>query len=257
MVAVADLKDKAVLVTGASTGIGAAVARGFAESGARVVVHYNRSREAAEALVGEITLAGGRAMALGADVTEAGMAERLVARTVELFGRLDVLVNNAGDVLARTPFTETDDAFADQLIDLNVRPVVTACRAAIARFRRQGGGGNIINTTSISARHGGGPGVQLYASSKAYVQTLTRGLAREFAPEGIRVNAVSPGVIATPIHARNSSPELMESFRKMIPMGRIGVPEDCVGAYLFLASDALSGYVTGQVIEVNGGQLMA
>ena len=256
MVAVADLKDKAVLVTGASTGIGAAVARGFAASGACVAVHSNRSREAAEALVGEITLSGGRAMALGADLTETGMAVRLVGRAVELFGRLDVLVNNAGDVISRTPFAETDDDFADRLIDLNIRPVVAACRAAIAQFRRQGGGGNIINTTSISVRNGGGSGVQLYASSKAYVQTLTRGLAREFAPEGIRVNAVAPGVIATPLHARSSSAEVMESFRRVIPMGRVGLPEDCVGAYLFLASDALAGYVTGQVIEVNGGQLM-
>jgi 3-oxoacyl-[acyl-carrier protein] reductase len=114
----------------------------------------------------------------------------------------------------------------------------------------------IINTSSIAARSGGGPGSGLYASSKAFVGNLTRGLAKELVEDRIRVNAVAPGVIATPFHERFSTPEQVAAMVATIPMGRAGTAEDCVGAYLFLASEALSGYVTGQVIEVNGGQLM-
>jgi len=130
-----------------------------------------------------------------------------------------------------------------------------ACRAATPHFRRQGGG-NIINVSSIAARGGGGPGSRLYAGAKGFVSTITRGLAKELVADGIRVNAVSPGVIATPFHERFSTPEELEATARNNPMGRVGTAEDCVGAFLFLASDTMSGYVTGQIIEVNGGQLM-
>ena len=114
----------------------------------------------------------------------------------------------------------------------------------------------MINTTSIAARHGGGPGSTIYAAAKGFVSTITRGHAKELVGFGIRVNGVSPGVITTPFHERYSSPEQMEAMRGTVPMGRLGSSEDCVGAYLFLASETLSGYITGQIIEVNGGQLM-
>jgi len=116
--------------------------------------------------------------------------------------------------------------------------------------------GFVINTTSIAARHGGGPGSTIYAASKGFVSTITRGHAKELVGFGIRVNGVSPGVITTPFHERYSTPEQMETMRSTVPMGRLGTPEECVGAYLFLASESLSGYITGQIIEVNGGQLM-
>ena len=132
--------------------------------------------------------------------------------------------------------------------------VVIACREAIPWLRRQGG--VIINTSSIAARTGGANGATLYASAKAFVSTLTRGLAKELIKDRIRVNAVAPGVILTPLHARLSSERVMQAMVSTIPAGRAGTPEECVGTYLYLASDALSGYVTGQVIEVNGGQLM-
>jgi 3-oxoacyl-[acyl-carrier protein] reductase len=250
-----DLKDKVVLVTGASTGIGAAVARAFGAEGSRVVVHYHASEAAARDVVAAIAAAGGEAHALRANATHPGQLVALVRATVERYGRLDVLVNNVGDLVRRCPIADSSEDLFDEVVNLNVRSVVTACRAAIPQFRAQGHG-NIINTTSIAARNGGGPGSVLYASSKAFVSTFTRGLAKELAAENIRVNGVAPGVIVTPLQARHTSAAQMESFRAAVPMGRLGRAEECAGAYLYLASDALSGYVTGQILEVNGGQLM-
>jgi 3-oxoacyl-[acyl-carrier protein] reductase len=250
-----DLKDKVVLVTGSSTGIGAAVARGFARSGAKVAVHYHASRAEAEKVVGDIKLHGGTAALFGADVRRADEAENLVGAVHRYWGRLDVLVNNAGGLVKRVKLEEITDEVYDEVLNLNVRSVVVGSRAAARLFRAQGKG-NIINTSSVAARHGGGVGASLYAASKAFVSTFTRNLAKEFAEQSIRVNAVAPGVIMTPFQERFTTPEMLEGFRKTIPMQRVGTADECVGAYLFLASDQLSGYVTGQVIEVNGGQLM-
>jgi len=250
-----DLKGKVVLVTGASTGIGAAVARAFGRVGARVAVHYHASEGAAKTVVANIRAAGADAIALRADARDSGQIEKLVADTVARFGVIDVLINNAGDIVQRCQVADCNDELVCAVLDLNARSVVTASRAAIPHFRRQGGG-NIINTTSVAARHGGGPGAVLYAASKGFVSTLTRGLAKELAKDHIRVNGVAPGVIVTPLQARHTTAEQMEAFRRSIPMERLGTPEQCVGAYLYLASDALSGYVTGQILEVNGGQLM-
>jgi 3-oxoacyl-[acyl-carrier protein] reductase len=146
------------------------------------------------------------------------------------------------------------DAQYDAVMDLNVRSVITACRVAIPWLRRNGG--FIINTSSIAARNGGGGGAGLYASAKAFVSNVTRGLAKELVASRIRVNAVSPGTIATPFHERYSTEEQMRAMVATIPQGRAGTAEDCVGAFLFLSSESLSGYITGQSLEVNGGQLM-
>lgn len=250
-----DLKNKVVLVTGSSTGIGAAVARGFARHGAKVAVHYHSSRTEAEGVVSDIKLHGGTAALFGADARSAKEMEDLVGAVHRYFGRVDVLVNNAGGLVKRVKLDEITEELYDEVLDLNVRSVVFASRAAGQLFRGQGKG-NIINTTSIAARNGGGIGASLYASSKAFVSAFTKNLAKEFAQAGVRVNAVAPGVITTPFHERFSTPELLESMRQTIPMGRLGTPDECVGTFLFLASDDLSGYVTGQIIEVNGGQLM-
>jgi 3-oxoacyl-[acyl-carrier protein] reductase len=142
----------------------------------------------------------------------------------------------------------------DAVFGLNARAVVQTCRAAIAHLNRRGGGA-IINVGSIAGLDGGGSGAGIYGASKAFVHNLTRHLARELAPQNIRVNAVSPGVVDTPFH-NATPPERMEAMRKSVCMGRIGTPADCVGAFLFLASQTLSGYVTGQNIHVNGGQAM-
>src|SRR4051794_12116993 len=250
-----DLAGKAVLVTGASTGIGAALAKALGRQGARVAVHYHSSEAEAQEVAAAIADAGAEAWAVAGDVSDAATAGRVVAQAAERFGRLDGLVNNAGALIKRTPIEEVTDELYDTVLDLNVRSVVAACRAAIPVMRRQGGGA-IVNTSSIAARNGGGPGSGLYASSKAFVSNLTRGLAKELAKDRIRVNAVSPGVILTPFHERFSTPEQIAAQTATIPMGRAGAAEDCVGAYLFLLSEALSGYVTGQILEVNGGQLM-
>lgn len=136
-----------------------------------------------------------------------------------------------------------------------MRSALTCIAAAVPQMRSQGGGG-VINVTSVAARHGGGTGAVLYAGSKGFVSTMTRGLAKELVRDGIRVNAVAPGVIQTPFHDRFSTPQMLEGFRATIPMNRIGTPDECTGAFLYLASEAMSGYVTGQILEVNGGQYM-
>ena len=252
---VTDLKDRRILITGSSTGIGAAVARAYARLGAVVTVHGNASRAQAEKLVADIRGEGGRVHLVMGDVTASTEAKRVVNDAAAAMGGLDVLVNNAGALLKRAPLVDLDDALYDRVMDLNVRSVVFASQAAVRHMLAQGRG-CIINTSSVAARHGGGPGTLLYACAKAFVLNATRNMAKEFAGSNIRVNGVSPGLIATPFHERYSTPEIVETQRKTIPMGRVGLAEDCTGAYLFFASDQLSGYITGQVLEVNGGQFM-
>lgn len=249
-----DLAGKAVLITGASTGIGAALARAFAAQGARLALHYNQNAEAAQALAREIADAGGTAHLVRADFSKTDEVRRAVEEAAAALGGLDGLINNAGGLLKRVAYEQASEADYDAIMDLNARSVVTASNAAIPHMKKNGG--FIINTSSIAARNGGRAGSGLYASSKAFVSSVTRGMAKELIAYGIRVNAVSPGVIATPFHERYSTPEQLDEMQKTIPQGRLGIADDCAGAYLFLASQALSGYVVGQIIEVNGGQLM-
>ncbi|MFM2356840.1 MAG: hypothetical protein RLZZ528_2576 [Pseudomonadota bacterium] len=254
-----DLAGRAILVTGASTGIGAALARALAAQGALVGLHYNASRDAAEALAAEIEAGQGRVRLIRADVSRSSEARRAVEEMVAGFGRLDGLVNNAGGMVRRVPYAEASDKDYDEIMDLNARSVIAASQASIAHLKaaaKETGDAFIINTTSIAARNGASGGAGLYGSSKAFVHNVTRGMAKELIPFGIRVNAVAPGVIATPFHERYSTQAQLDAMLATIPAGRLGTPEDCVGAFLFLASRSLSGYIAGQVIEVNGGQLM-
>ncbi|NUT61146.1 glucose 1-dehydrogenase [Herbaspirillum sp. C9C3] len=250
-----DLAGKVVFISGASTGIGAAAARAFAARGAHVVVHYNSSKEEAEAVAAEVRAAGSKAVTIGADVRDTAAINAAVTKAVEQMGRIDVLINNAGALVKRAPLEMVTDELFDEIININARSVVAFTRAVIPVMRAQGGG-NIINVTSVAARHGGGPGALIYAASKGFVSTITRGMAKELLADKIRVNAVAPGVIMTPFQERFTTPEQLEGFRKTIPMGRIGEPDECSGAFLYLASDQMSGYVTGQIIDVNGGQYM-
>jgi 3-oxoacyl-[acyl-carrier protein] reductase len=249
-----DFTGQVVLVTGAGSGIGAAVAEGFGRLGAQVVVHYGHNREGAEKVVGAIQEAGGSASAVQADMGDPVAAAGLVDRVAERHGRLDVLVNNAGDLLGRSPIPEMTDEHFARVMDLNMTSVFAACRQAVPVMRRQGGGA-IVNVTSVAARTGGAGGSVAYATSKGAVSTFTRGLAKEVATEGIRVNAIAPGIITTPFHERHTSDAQMAAMVSGIPMARPGTPEECVGTVLYLASPAMSGYVTGQIIEINGGQL--
>ncbi|HMS79956.1 MAG TPA: glucose 1-dehydrogenase [Burkholderiaceae bacterium] len=250
-----DLKGKVALVTGASTGIGAAVAREFGRLGMKVAVHYFSSADAAERVAADVREAGGEAFTLRADAHDSRAMRDVVARTAQHFGRLDVLVNNAGALVRRMPIEQFTDALFDDVVDLNVRSALAATAAATPIMRAQGGG-NVIFVTSVAARHGGGPGASLYAGSKGFISTATHGLAKELAKDGIRVNAVSPGVITTPFHEKFSTPEQLETMRLTIPMARLGTADECVGAFVYFASERLSGYVTGQILEVNGGQYM-
>ncbi len=249
-----DLAGKAVLITGSSTGIGAALALAFAQQGSHVAVHYNASHGAAERVAAAIRDMGGTAHLVSGDVSNSAETERIVEEAAQRLGGLDGLINNAGLMLGRVSLDEMDDRQYDAVMDLNARSVLAATRAARPWLRRQGG--FVINTTSIAARNGGAGGAALYGAAKAFVSNLTRGLAKELIAEGIRVNAVSPGVIQTPFHERYSSESQLDAMLKTIPAGRLGQPEDCIGAYLFLASADLSGYIVGQTLEVNGGQLM-
>jgi len=253
----ADLCGKVVLVTGGGSGIGAAIAEAFGAHGAKVGIHFHGSREQAVAeVIKRIRSAGGDAFSLQADFRSSQAVAETVEKVATHFGGLDILINNAGSMVGRRRLAEVDDDFIDQVFDLNARSVATACRASLPIFSQQKSG-CIINVSSISARTGGSPGSSIYSASKAFVSTLTRSLARELADQHIRVNAISPGTIDTAFHEQFSSREKLNKTQATIPMQRLGVAQDCTGTALYLASNSLSGYVTGQVIEINGGQLMA
>lgn len=249
-----DLKGRRVLVTGASSGIGAAVAIGFGACGAHVGVHYHRNAAAAHEVEQAIQAAGGSAMSFAADVSDTPSLERLAAAAVEGLGGVDVLINNAGSLIERRPFDAIDDALFAAVFDLNVRAVASLTRALIPSLRAAGEG-VVINTGSVAARTGGGPGSVLYAAAKGAVNALTIGLARELGPDGIRVNAVSPGVILTPFHHGSTTDDALDRVRVQVPLGRLGRVEDCVGAFLFLASPRLAGYISGAVLEIGGGRV--
>jgi 3-oxoacyl-[acyl-carrier protein] reductase len=251
-----DLAGRRVLVTGGATGIGAAISHAFARAGAKVAVHFHAGGPAAAALLQEIQSEGGQALGIGADLTTRGKPSVLIDQAVSGLGGLDILVNNAGGMVARRELADLDDDFIDRVFDLNVRQVMHCCRHALPHLSKSGAGA-IVNVSSVSARTGGSPGSSIYSGTKGFIATVTRSLARELAPQNIRVNAVSPGTIDTDFHVRHSTPEKLEATRKTIPAARLGAARDCAGTVLYLASNDLAGYITGQVIEVNGGQLMA
>jgi len=245
-----DLQGKVVVVTGGVTGIGGAASRAFAAAGARVLAQYLGGGPE----LADIEKAGIATLKL--DLTEQGAPEKLIEAARARFGRIDVLVNNAGSLVGRVPVTDVDDDFIDRVFDLNCRQLIHCCRLA-ARLMKAQGAGNIINVTSIAARTGSSPGGAVYGGAKAFVSAFSKTLAKELVGNGVRVNCVSPGTIHTAFHDRFSDEAKREATRKTIPMQRLGVAQDCAGTFLYLASDQASGYVTGQVIEVNGGQLMA
>jgi 3-oxoacyl-[acyl-carrier protein] reductase len=247
--------EEVAWVTGSSTGIGRAAAVALAEQGCRVVVHYYRSEGEAREVVEGIKSSGGEAMLVGGDVADAGEVERMVGEVDDRYGRLDVLVNNAGSLIERRSFSEMTEDLWERVMAVNLKSVYLCSRAVLPMMKRQGRG-KIVNMTSVAARNGGGPGSAAYATAKGGVSTLTRAMAKELVSEGILVNGVAPGIITTPFHDRFTPPELREAMTSGIPIGREGTPEEVAGAVLFLASPA-ADYLVGEIIEVNGGQLMS
>ena len=248
-----DLSGRVALITGASSGIGAAAAVMLAEMGAVVAIGYHRNQSGAEDVHSRIRAAGGRAIALRADVAQAADITKLVTRAAGELGPIDILVNNAGALLYRMKLPDVTETNIDQILALNLKSTVL-CTQAVTPSMIERRRGTIVNVASIAGRNGGGPGAGVYASAKAGVIALTKALARELAPHGVRVNAVSPGVVETPFHAA-TAPDLLKSFTTAIPLGRLGRAEEIATVIAFLASDAAS-YVIGETVEVNGGQLM-
>lgn len=255
------LNRHVAIVTGASSGIGQAIAEGFATAGAAIIVHYRSGQEAAEALVARIVAKGGHARAVAADVSQERDVIRLFDEAIDAFGRVDILVSNSG--------VQKDAAVADmslddwkQVIDINLTGQFLCTREAVRRFRAQPPAGRPSRSAGVivtmSSVHEVIPwaGHINYAAAKGGVGMLTRTLAQEVAADGIRVNAIAPGAIRTPINKDAwETPEALEKLLRLIPYGRIGEPEDVANAAVWLASDA-ADYVTGTTLFVDGGMAL-
>ena len=246
----ASLQGKVALVTGATSGIGRATARALAARGASVVL-VGRDRERGVAAA-EGCAALSAATFFAADVTRKDDVEAMVRHTIETYGRLDIAFNNAGYQEARMPLAEQPDAIFDTVFTTNVRAVFLAMKAEIAVMLEQGGG-VIVNTTSVSGVRNANPGLALYSASKAALVSLTRSAAMEYAPRGIRINAVSPGRVSTPMMLASKIAD-MDAVAASLPARRLGTPEEVAAAVVWLASDA-AAFVIGHNLCVDGGFL--
>lgn len=248
------LQERVALITGAASGIGKATALRFAREGARVVC-ADIDGAGAEAAAREIEKAGGRALAVRADVASAVETEAMVKRTVAAFGRLDILFNNAGIPQRPTPIEQFDDAFFEKLLAVNIRGVYLGCKHATPIMKQQGSG-VIINTASTAAIRPRG-GLNIYCATKGAVIAFTAALALELAPHKIRVTAIAPVVTDTPMlpgfMAGPDSPEVRKALVQSVPLGRLATPEDIANGALFLASDE-GAMMTGSVLQVDGGR---
>jgi 3-oxoacyl-[acyl-carrier protein] reductase len=249
------LEGKVALVTGAGAGIGRACALELARRGADVAVHYRKSREGAEEAAAAIRALGRRAEPIEGDLTSAGVARATVDACVERLGRLDILVNNAGDLIARRPLAQMDEALFRQVMDVNVTSAFLCCQAAAPGMVERKSGA-IVNVSSLAAHNGGGPGALAYSAAKGAVIALTKAIAKELAPHGVRVNCVSPGLIGgTDFHGRFTAKDAFDATARTVPLGRAGTAEEVAAVVAFLAGPDAS-YLSGETVEVNGGLLM-
>jgi len=247
------LTGMTALVTGASSGIGACTARRLAGVGARVLIHYNRGAEQAAGVLAAVRECGGDGDLIQADLGTMEGTNSLIAQVRTR--PIDILVNNAGSLVKRTPVLEMTEELWNQVFCLNVTSAFFLTQALLPGMAGRGHG-IVINVTSVAARFGGGIGALAYASAKAAMSAMTKGLTKEFAAQGIRVNAVSPGTIDTNYHRTFSSAQMLDGVRAATPLGRLGTAEEIADIILFLCTPA-AAFIHGQVIEANGGFLMA
>ena len=250
-----ELTGTVALVTGASGGIGQAAALQLAARGADVAVHYHRNEKGAAETARRVGEMGRRAAIVPGDLARCDAARALVEAVVARLGRVDVLVNNAGDLVERKPLLEMSEALWRQVLDLNLSSVFFLTQAAAPAMVERGRG-VIVNVSSLAAHNGGGPGALAYAAAKGGLVSLTKAMAKELAPKGVRVNCVSPGLIGqTAFHGRFTAPEAFAAIEKTIPLGRGGTPDEVGRVIAFLAGPDAS-YLVGETVEVNGGMFM-
>lgn len=243
-------KDKVAIVTGGGRDIGKSISLRLAGEGAKVVINYRSDEAAAKATLDEIEAAGGTALLARADVTKADEVAALVKAATDAFGgKVDILVNCAGGMVARKTLADMDEAFFDTVMDLNLKSAFLVTKAVLPHLES---GAAIVNIASQAGRDGGGPGASIYAASKGALMTLTRSWAKELGPQGIRVNALNPGLIGTTFHDIFSKPEGRAAVAGNTPLRREGHPDEVAAAVAFLASGDAS-FLTGTNVDINGG----
>lgn len=250
------LKGKKALVTGGASGIGRAISLELANMGAALIIHYHRSKESAESLAAQIHSSGGKAEVVQADLTEEAGVQALTDFVIERWDNLDVLVNNAGDLVGRHKLEEVQMDFYRKVVAVNLDSNVLVTRAMIPLLKKSGCA-SIVNLASLAGRKGGHGGSIIYSMTKGAILTLTRALSTELAPYGIRVNAVAPGfILGSAFHALHTSEESKQATIRDIPLKRAGTCEDVARAVAFLASE-YDGFITGATLDINGGVYMA
>lgn len=253
-----DLHNKRILITGSTDGMGLAAARAFAAHGAKIGINAHRGGAAVEQVLDDLRRRGAEAEFFLADVTRSEDCRLMVAAFAARFGGIDVLINNAGGLGGRENLENIDDDFYEHVMNLNARSALMTTKYAIPWLRdaaaASGETSVVISTGSIAAREGGGVGAGIYAAAKAWLHDIHRNWVKEFTKDQIRFNIVAPGTIDTAFH-EGKSEQVRANIARTIPMGRFGRSEDVAPAFLFFASHACSGYITGQILDVNGGQI--
>ena len=250
-----EYKNKKIIVTGSSTGIGFHTAIEFLQLGAKVVFHGNKSIEGLNHKIDSLCKNKDYKI-LKSDFTNLNNVNLFMEEALNFLQGLDILINNAGTMVGRYNLENISESRFLQIFDLNAKSAYFATKKSLEYFKKQKKG-CIVNVSTISAKTGGSSGSSVYAASKAFVSGITRSLVSELSPYNIMINAISPGTINTKFHEQYSTKEKLEATRMKIPMQRLGKAEDCVGPIIFLCSETMSGYITGQILEINGGQFIS